>query len=65
MALEQGKDKNIIDLKIQLEQGEPSKAVKRRYRLENGLLYYLSNPDDNPSLVYTGKFKAVGRHPIS
>ena len=50
MALEQSKDKNIIELKTLLEQGEPSKAVKRRYILENGLLYYLSNPDDNPTL---------------
>ncbi|MCG7876478.1 MAG: DDE-type integrase/transposase/recombinase [Candidatus Thiodiazotropha taylori] len=50
MALEQGKDQGIVELKTQLEQGEPNKTVKRRYLVEKGLLYYLSNPDDNPTL---------------
>ena len=44
MALEQSKDKTIIELKTLLEQGEPRKAVKRRCILENGLLYFFVQP---------------------
>ena len=50
MAIEQTKDKELSVLKDLLEHGEPTKTVKRRYIIDNEILYYLSNPDDNPTL---------------
>ena len=50
MVTEQAKDNEILKLKTTLKHGEPSTAVKRRYVLENEILYYLSDPNDNPTL---------------
>ena len=50
MAVEQAKDKEIVDIKICLETGAPSPAIKSRYIIENDVVYYLSHPDDNPTL---------------
>ena len=50
MTVEQAKDKDIVDIKICLETGAPSPAIKRRYIIENDVVYYLSHPDDNPTL---------------
>ena len=50
MTVEQAKDEEIMGLKKILEHGEPSKAIKRRYLVDNDILYYLSDPDDNPTL---------------
>ena len=44
MVLEQSKDKEILELKTM------RKAIKNRYIIENDLLYYLSDPNDNPTL---------------
>ena len=50
MIVEQAKDKDITDLKTTLEQGNPSQAIKRRYIIEHNIVYFLSDPDDNPTL---------------
>ena len=50
MTVEQAKDKEIVDIKICLVTGEPSAAMKRRYIIENDVVYYLSHPDDSPTL---------------
>ena len=50
MIVEQAKDKDITDLKTTLEQGNPSQAVKRRYIIEQNIVYFLSDPDYNPTL---------------
>ncbi|MCG8045975.1 MAG: RNase H-like domain-containing protein [Candidatus Thiodiazotropha endolucinida] len=50
IGLEQGKDAAVMELKNLLKHGEPSKAIKHRYLVEEGIVYYLSNPDDNPTL---------------
>ena len=50
MTGEQAKDEEIMGLKKVLKHGEPTKAVKRRYLIDNDILYYLSDPDDNPTL---------------
>ena len=50
MTVEQAKDEEIIGLKKILEHGEPLKAIKHRYLVDNDILYYLSDPDDNPNL---------------
>ena len=50
MIVEQAKDKDITDLKTTLEQGNPSQAIKRRYIIEHNKVYFLSDPDDNPTL---------------
>ncbi|MEW8548330.1 MAG: DDE-type integrase/transposase/recombinase, partial [Candidatus Thiodiazotropha sp.] len=50
MVSEQTKDREILELKTILKHGEPSKAISRRYIIENDLLYYLSDPNDNPTL---------------
>ena len=50
LAAEQVKDSEILELKMILKHGEPTQAVKRRYIVENDILYYLSDPNDNPTL---------------
>ena len=50
MVNEQAKDNEILELKTILKHGEPSKAVKQRYISEDDVLYYLSDPNDNPTL---------------
>ena len=50
MTVEQAKDKEIVDIKICLETGAPSVAIKCRYIIEDNFVYYVSHPDDNPTL---------------
>ena len=50
MAVEQDKDEEIFSLKTVLKQGRPSKAMKASYLVENYIIYYLSDPHDNPTL---------------
>ena len=50
MVYEQNKDAEILELKTILKHGEPSPTVKRKYIIENDVLYYLSDPDDNPTM---------------
>ena len=50
MVQEQSKDSEILELKTVLAHGDPSKAIKRRYLIENDIVYFLSDPDDNPTL---------------
>ena len=50
MVQEQSKDSEILELKTVLAHGDPSRAIKRRYLIENDTVYFLSGPDDNPTL---------------
>ena len=50
MVCEQNKDAEILELKTILKHWEPSPTVKRKYIIENDVLYYLSDPDDNPTM---------------
>ena len=50
MTVEQAKDKEIVDIKICLETGAPSVAIKPRYIIEDNVVYYVSHPDDNHTL---------------
>ena len=50
MVQEQSKDSEILELKTALAHGDPSEAIKRRYLIENDIVYLLSDPDDNPTL---------------
>ena len=50
MTEEQAKDEEIMGLKKVLKHGEPTKVVKRRYLIDNDILYYLSDPDDKSTL---------------
>ena len=50
MVFEQAKDNKILELMTILKHGEPSRAVKQRYIIENDVLYYVSDPNDNPTL---------------
>ena len=50
MSHEQAKDSEILELKTILKNGDPTQTVKRRYVIENDVLYYLSDPNENPTL---------------
>ena len=50
MTVEQAKDEEIVAIKICLGTGAPSPAIKCRYIIENDVVYYMSHPDDNPTL---------------
>ena len=49
MAEEQAKDATILKLKTKLENGDASPAVYNRHLIVNGIVYYISNPTDNPT----------------
>ena len=48
MIAEQARDPELSQLKIQLEQGQANKSTQRKHIILEGILYYLSNPDENP-----------------
>ena len=50
MVCEQNKNAEILELKTILKHGEPTPTVKPRYITENDVFYYLSDPDDDPTL---------------
>ncbi|XP_053405133.1 uncharacterized protein LOC128558890 [Mercenaria mercenaria] len=48
MRLEQDKDPAIVQMKMQLKHGDPSKAELKKYLEVDNVLYYISNPDEEP-----------------
>ena len=48
MQEEQEKDPDIVQLKPQLTQGKATNAIEKRHIVHEGILYYITNPDDNP-----------------
>ena len=48
MVEEQKKDSVVKDIKEQLESGTVRDALKNRHLIFGGLLYYLSDPNDDP-----------------
>ena len=49
MVEEQNKDGVVKDIKEQLESGKAGGTLKNRHLILGGLLYYLSDPDDDPT----------------
>ena len=49
MVEEQNKDGVVKDIKEHLESGKAGGTVKNRHLILGGLLYYLSDPDDDPT----------------
>lgn len=50
MADEQNKDPEIVEFINALVHGSPSKTVRKRYIVQNNLLYYISDVEENPTL---------------
>jgi hypothetical protein len=50
MSSEQDKDQTILELKMLLRHGQPTKSVHSKYLKIDQVLYYLSNVDDSPNL---------------
>lgn len=48
MVAEQGKDEGIGKIKRTLEGNTASKATHTSFMLIDGVVYYISNPDDKP-----------------
>ena len=50
MVKEQAKDDEILELKTILVHGDPGKDTQRKHLIVDGVLYYLSDPDNDPIL---------------
>lgn len=50
MIAEQNNDDELVEFKTSLLHGEPSKAVQQRYLVVDNILYYLTDPDNDPVL---------------
>ena len=50
MSVEQNRDDDISEIRSMILNGQESKDVQKHYLLVDGLLYYLSNVDDDPCL---------------
>ena len=50
MAIEQDKDDKLKQLIQHLRNGEASKPIYQKYMVVDDILYYLSNPDREPTL---------------
>ena len=50
MVIEQDKNEKLKQLIQQLRNGEASKPISQKYMVVNDILYYLSNPDTEPTL---------------
>lgn len=50
MEVEQGKDDALLEMKMQLIHGDPSKPVQRNYIVIDHVLYYITDPDNEPVL---------------
>ena len=50
MSVEQNRDDDISEIKSMILNGQESKDVQKHYLLVDGLVYYLSNVDDDPCL---------------
>ena len=48
MIAEQARDPELSQLKAQIEQGQANRCLQRKHIILEGILYYLSNPDENP-----------------
>ena len=59
MVREQDKDGVVKDIKEQLESGKAAGTLKNRHLILGGLLYYLSDPDDDPTpgCTYPNSFR--------
>ncbi|XP_069105832.1 uncharacterized protein [Argopecten irradians] len=49
MVQEQAKDKDLSEIKVKLAQGSGTSAMFKHYILLDNVLYYVSNPDDEPT----------------
>ena len=47
MVAEQARDPEFSQLKMQIEQGQANKSIQRKHIILDGILYYMSNPDEN------------------
>ena len=50
MKVEQSKDDDISEIKSMILSGQESKGVQKQYLLVDGLVYFISNVDDDPRL---------------
>ena len=50
MKVEQSKDDDISEIRSMILSGQESKDVQKHYLLVDGLVYYISNVDDDPRL---------------
>ena len=50
MSLEQNRDDDISEIKSMILNGQESQDVQKHYLLVDGLVYYLSNVNDDPCL---------------
>ena len=50
MVAEQAKDDSIVKLIDQLKTGDAKPTEQTRFIISNDILYYLSNPDDDPTM---------------
>ncbi|MEW8548463.1 MAG: reverse transcriptase domain-containing protein, partial [Candidatus Thiodiazotropha sp.] len=48
MVTEQSKDPDLCLIKTQLETGQANKTLQRKHIVLDNILYYMSNPDDDP-----------------
>ena len=50
MKVEQSKDDDLLEIRSMILNGKESKDVQKRYLLVDGLVYFISNVDDDPRL---------------
>ena len=50
MMKEQAKDDELLELKTILVHGDPGKEIQRKHIIIDNILYYLSDPDNDPIL---------------
>ena len=50
MIAEQEKDTDLMDIKMQILHGQPSKSTQRSHIVIDNILYYISDPDNEPVL---------------
>ena len=50
MIAEQNRDDELLELKMILKHGEPSKDIQRKHLVVDDVLYYLTDPDNEPIL---------------
>ena len=50
MISEQGKDSDLLEIKMQILHGQPSKSIQKSHIVMYSILYYISDPDNGPVL---------------
>ena len=50
MITEQGKDAELVEFKMQILHGQPSKTTQKNYIVIDNILYYITDPDNEPVL---------------